>query len=190
MATTSTAVTETEVREMSTAQLRVNLERCTRLVAHASLLQRLPDGGENIRHRHALFTTELQRREAEAREEDATTAAAAAGGTTALSEQEQRRRANEASQLAEAAESPADAARAMGEKYRHDRVPVEATVRSMYEGAVSEAELRRIIDSVPAGYFLTYEETCAMERKLEKEARREELQKLATEAARQSTAPR
>lgn len=184
MTTTSAALTEAEVSEMSVAALRIHLERCTRLVAHASLLQRLPDKGESIRHRHALFTAELQKREAAS-----TVAAAAAEATSARAEQNERRREHEDAKLTEAVLSSADVAREMGEKYRHDRVSVEKTVRSMYEGAISEAELQRIILSVPPGYFLTYEETCAMERKLAKEARKAELQKLAAEAARQSLAP-
>lgn len=194
MSTASAPLTEEAVREMSMAELRLNAERCTRLVAHASLLQRLPDGGANIRLRHSLFTAELQRRET-ARVADTSSSSSNTedkSGATAVdvpSAQEERRRANEAAQLAETVESPVDVARAMGDKYRHQRVPVEETVRSMYEGAVSEAELQRIIQSVPAGYFLTYDETCAMEQKLAKEARREELQKLAAESARQSRLP-
>lgn len=188
MNSTSAPLTEAEVKEMSTAELRVNVERCTRLIAHPALLQRLPDKGESIHHRHSLFTAELARRES-------TVATTGVDGTTPqLSAKEQRRRDNESAMLAEATGGagvslPVDAAREMGEKYKTYRVPVEETVRRMYEGAISETELQRIIQSVPAGYFLTYEETCAMEKKLAKEARKAELQKLAAEAVRQSKAP-
>jgi hypothetical protein len=186
MSSTAAPLTEAEVRAMSTAELRVNLERCSRLVGHPSLLQRLPDGGAGIRHRYDLLTAELKHREDYSPEPQSTSVE---GGTT-VSAAEQRRRDNEADKLAEAqASTPADAAREMGEKYRTYRVPVEATVRAMYEGAICEAELQRIIQSVPPGFFLTYEETCAMEKKLAKEARKAELQKLAAATARESLAP-
>ncbi|KPA77114.1 hypothetical protein ABB37_07429 [Leptomonas pyrrhocoris] len=189
MTSTTAPLTEAEVRAMSTAEVRVNLERCTRLVGHPSLLQRLPDHGNAIRHRHALFTEELARREAESANASTSTADVLSASPT----KEQRRRDNEVVQLAEATAgtttSRVDATREIGEKYRDYRVPVEATVRRMYEGAISEAELQRILQSVPPTYFLTYEETCAMERSLAKEARKAELQKLAAESARQSRAP-
>ncbi|KPI84760.1 hypothetical protein ABL78_6178 [Leptomonas seymouri] len=188
MTSTSTPLTEAETQGMSTAELRINLERCARLIDHPSLLQRLPDHGEGIRHRHVLFTKEVERREIESAKAKTTTDEAPPT-TEAL---ERRRRDNETAQLAEAskmATSPADAAREIGEKYKHCRVSVEDTVRRMYEGVVSEAEVQRIVQSVPPSYFLTYEETCAMERRLAKEARRAELQKLAAESARQSLKP-
>ncbi|KAL7702948.1 hypothetical protein N2W54_005353 [Lotmaria passim] len=185
MTSTVASLTEAEVREMSTAELRVNLERCIRLVGYPSLLQQLPDGGEGIRHRHSLFTEELRRRENESNY----AAATSSSSCSTASAQAQRKRDNEAVKLAEAAVPTADAAREIGEKYKDMRVSVDATVRRMYDGALSETELQRIIQSVPPGYFLTYAETCAMEKNLAKEARKEELRKLAEESARRSLSP-
>ncbi|KAK7198897.1 hypothetical protein NESM_000856300 [Novymonas esmeraldas] len=176
-------LTEADVAAMSTAEVRANLERCARLVTHAALLHRLPDGGASIRHRHTLFTNELEQRRVTGEAKAAEVAAAAPAAV------EERKRSNEAALLSESGSTATSAAREMAEKYRDQRVDVEATVRRMYEGAVSEGEIQRIIHSVPPHFFLTYAETCEMERQLAKEARRAELQKLAAHAGRHTSVP-
>ncbi|KAG5484805.1 hypothetical protein LSCM1_06631 [Leishmania martiniquensis] len=179
----SAPITEAEVRNLSTAEIQVNLERCGRLISQSSLLQRLPDGGEGIHRRRELFSKELERRRAvEMENSDEHTRAAYSTVTEA------RKRDNEAALLSEASHGVTEAAREMAEKYEHQRVDVEATVRRMYEGVLSEKEIQRILRSVPPHFFLTYAETCERERRLAMEARKAELQKLAAQAARHRAA--
>ncbi|AYU76899.1 hypothetical protein LdCL_110018800 [Leishmania donovani] len=177
-------LTEAEVRELSTAEIRLNLERCSRLLSQASLLRRLRDGGEGIRRRSQLFAKELKRRHrVEAANGDASTRLTPSTLTEAL------KRDNEAAILSESTHNATDAAREIAQKYKDHRVDVEATVRRMYEGILSESEIQRILQSVPPRFFLTYAETCEMERQLARDARKAELQKLAAQAARLSATP-
>ncbi|KAG5510170.1 hypothetical protein JKF63_07067 [Porcisia hertigi] len=180
----SALLTEAEVREMSSSEIQVNLERCSRLVTQTALLQRLHDGGEGIRHRHKLFTEELERRRTvEAANTDGKVSFVSSTST------EPRKQDNEAAFLAESAHEYADVAREVAHKYKDHRVNVEETVRRMYEGAISESEIQRILKSVPPHFFLTYAETCEMEQRSAREARKAELQKLAALAARHSPMP-
>ncbi|CAJ1019059.1 hypothetical protein Q4I30_001821 [Leishmania utingensis] len=185
MSSTSPApLTEAEVRELSTAEIRVNLERCSRLISQPTLLARLRDGGEGIRRRSELFTKELERRR--------TVQAVNANVNTHLVSPtlfETLKRENEAALLTESTPQFTDIAKEMGLKYKDQRVDVEATVRRMYEGALSEAEIQRILHGVPFRFFLTYTETCEMERQLAREARKAELRKLAAQAARHRDTP-
>lgn len=180
----STPLTNAEVRELSTAEIRLNLERCSRLLSQASLLQRLRDGGEGIRRRSELFTKELERRRTvEAANCDASAQLAPSTLIEAL------KRDNEAAFLSESTHNSTDAAREIAQKYKDQRIDVEATVRRMYEGILSEGEIQRILQSVPPRFFLTYSETCEMERQLARDARKAELQNLAAQAARLSATP-
>ncbi|KAG5483953.1 hypothetical protein CUR178_06951 [Leishmania enriettii] len=174
----SALLTEAEVRELSTAEIRVNLERCSRLVSQTSLLQRLRDGGESIRRRRELFSKELERR-CVVETSSSDTRAHLASSTS----MEDRKQDNETALLAESARSFTDAAQEIAKKYKDQRIDVEATVRGMYEGVLSETEIQRILQSVPPRFFLTYAETCERERQLAVEARKAELHKLAAQAA-------
>ncbi|GET86726.1 hypothetical protein, conserved [Leishmania tarentolae] len=180
----SAPLTDAEVRELSTPEIRVNLERCTRLLSQTSLLQRLRDGGEGIRRRHELFTKELDRRHAV--EVDTPDASAR---LTSFTLTEALKRENEVSILSESTHDARDAAREIAQKYKDQRIDVEATVRRMYEGILSEGEIQRTLRSVPPGFFLTYTETCERERQLARDARKAELQRLAAQAARFNAIP-
>lgn len=158
------------VDTMTTAEIRVHMDRCERLTARPELLSRLPDAGESIRNRLDAFARELDRRTAAAKREVVT-------------------------QPLESELAPIDAAppvaqvcymsnvAAIMDKYRDRRIPVEETVRRMYGGSISEREMQRIVSEVPPNYFLTYSETLEREREMAKQARREELEKLRQQSA-------
>ncbi|RNF13990.1 putative protein kinase [Trypanosoma conorhini] len=188
-----------DVAKLSPAALLVRVQRCERLLSHPTLLSRLPDGGAAIRGRHALCVAERARREAAGDAASATrqqeavrpVEGQARGMTTApegLSEAAAGGRAGchaspntserSVDEEETAAESYEDVARAVGEKHRHSRVPVETIVRQTFEGSLCEAEIQRMLHDVPPNFFLTYDETVSMQRSLLAGERHEALKRL------------
>ncbi|ESL08462.1 hypothetical protein TRSC58_03835 [Trypanosoma rangeli SC58] len=192
-----------DVRKMTSSALQVHIQRCERLLSHPTILGRLPDGGAAIRDRHALYVAERSRREAAGDTSSGTTEQDAAEEAVRQVEQqvsqmtispeaaskqttERRAECNASLNTGEwsveegerAAESYEDAARAIGEKHRHSRVPVETIVRQTFGGSLCEAEIQRMLHDVPPNFFLTYEETISMQRRLLAEERQEALKRL------------
>ncbi|RNE99461.1 putative protein kinase [Trypanosoma rangeli] len=192
-----------DVRKMAPSALHAHIQRCERLLSHPTLLGRLPDGGAAIRGRHALYVAERSRREAVGDASSGTTEQDAAEEAVRQVEQQicqitispEAASKQTADKWAEchaspntgewgveegerAVESYGDAARAIGEKHRHSPVPVETIVRQTFGGSLCEAEIQRMLHDVPPNFFLTYEETTSMQRRLLAEERQEALKRL------------
>jgi len=166
---------------LSTAELQQHVERCARLMKHAALLDRLPDHGAGIKERHLRFTEELAARASRKAETPSTETSAEEGPSSSSA-----KRANEEDALRAELSSAATrlaAQAAVMKKYEDHRVSVEANVRRMYEGTLSEREIQRVIDEVPPTFFLTYRETQEMAKESAKQARRDELQRLRAQTA-------
>ncbi|KEG13822.1 putative protein kinase [Trypanosoma grayi] len=195
--------TNSDVTEIKYELLLVHIERCERLLRHPTLLSRLPDGGEGIRQRHALYVAELSRRCAK---DEATTTMREVdkAEVSAQYEEEQSYRTSASAVVeqqvtentrvkcsapssndagkepnqANVAESDEKVACAVSEKYKHCRVPVEEIVRRTFGGSLCEAEIQRILNDVPPNFFLTHEETLLMQQKRVEEERLETLERL------------
>ncbi|EPY43798.1 hypothetical protein AGDE_00123 [Angomonas deanei] len=150
-----------DVTTLSTAELNVHVARCDRLLGQEALLSRLPDKGEKFRVRREMYQKELARRQTE--EQVPPTG----------------KMENEQSKLAEEGVGHyREEAIKIGDKYKDRRVPVESTVRRMYEGVLSEQQIQKIIQEVPENFFLTRTETIEMEKENYNERRRLELARL------------
>ncbi|SCU64277.1 uncharacterized protein TEOVI_000582000 [Trypanosoma equiperdum] len=176
---------DVDVTKLTAQALQVHIERCERLMKQPALLSRLPDGGNGIRERYSKYLAEVERRK---------TNGAASALTAQKDGDDEVRDEDEAQSRPAAVEGCQDEktvgdtttaevtyeeeARAIGERHRHFRVPVEEIVRRTFGGSLCDSELQRIINDVPPGFFLTYEETMSMERKLMEEERAETLERL------------
>ncbi|KAG8347196.1 hypothetical protein ERJ75_000823800 [Trypanosoma vivax] len=156
---------ECDVETLSLPELNAKIERCERLLQHPALLGRLPDGGEGIRSRHALYVSEKAKRVEEAPRADAipTTEEIPSPG------------------------SYEEAARAVGERHRDFRVPVEEVVRRTFGGSLCESEIQRILSDVPPNFFLTYGETLQMEQRIMAQEREATLERLRRQSAEPNT---
>lgn len=153
---------------LPTAELRVHIQRCERLLQHPELLERLQDKGASIKERLERFSGELSRRDASVK-----------AHANSSAEKLNTRAGNDEEKLAEVKVlSQAEDQRQIAEKYKDRRVPVEEIVRRAYGGSLSEKEIQRILADVPPNFFLTYTETLAMQTAAAKEARKEELRRL------------
>lgn len=161
-----------DAASLSTAALHLHWQRCERLIRHPSLLRRLPDGGASIHRRHATFCSEIERR------------AALKSDADDAQEIVQRKIEHEAALQRESEETVAKAK--LTEKYKDTRVSVEATVRRMYEGMITESEIQRIIKEVPTNYFLTHAETVEQQKKLALANRKDDLARLRQQASQHS----
>ncbi|KAF8302687.1 hypothetical protein TcYC6_0043060 [Trypanosoma cruzi] len=195
--------TEGDVTQMELSALLVHIERCERLLRHPTLLSRLPDEGETIRSRHALYVAERSRREvggdasSSRKENDAVEGSVRQverqiSQMTLSTEEKSEKTATMPMEChaslntdgwtvgagGKAVESYEDVARAVGEKHRHSRIPVEMIVRQTFGGSLCEAEIQRMLCDVPPNFFLTHDETISMQRKLLSEERLEALTRL------------
>lgn len=148
---------------MTRTDLVAHIDRCQRLLANQDLARRLPDGGENLSKRLEVFKEEIRKRDA-------------------TQDQENKTDNTNLKKLVEPAENNDEEfhknTAAIVQKYSNYRVDVEAKVRKMYEGSLSEREIQKILEDIPSNYLLTFNETCEMEKNMIKERRKEELANL------------
>lgn len=147
---------------MTRTDLLTHIERCQRLLANTDLARRLPDGGENLSKRLELFQDELRKRD----------------GKQEVNEKETEEEKSKLDSTGSDEEEVRKNTAVIVQKYRNYRVDVEAKVRKMYEGSLSEREIQKILEDIPPNYLLTFDETYEMEKKLIKERRKEELANL------------
>lgn len=140
----------------------MQLERCRRLLSNAELMLRLPDKGESLKKRMSSLIAWAEREEKDSG--TFTIVSVDEGGLR--DEKEKRSGGHEVDVMI------------IVEKYRNYRSSVEDRVRQMYEGALTEREIQRILQDIPANYLLTMPETEEMSRKLLQERRKYELENL------------
>jgi len=150
--------------------LRESIQRCQDLLSRHSLVSRMPDQGKGLKARLAEQTAKL----AELRRDrpEATTPGPASGPPEVA---EPPTTATEA--------APSAAVRTLqqeqwqfAEKHRHDRVDAVAELTRMFAGLLSDKEIARRVQELPATpYFLTLDESEKVSKALRREERAREL---------------
>lgn len=148
---------------LSRDETMIQLERCRRLLSNTELMLRLPDKGKSVKTR---MSTLIAWAETEGKKDiDAFTSVSADVSTLRI--EEERRSDGEKVEVM-----------AIVEKYKNYRSSVEDKVRQMYEGALTEKEIERILQDIPPNYLLTLPETEEMSRNLLQVRRKYELENL------------
>ena len=154
--------------------LECDVERCKRILAQTSVVQRLPDRGAKLETRLAQLKKDLESLtiSAEAAPSLCGEAAsksecppAAATGASSSPPSHGRSEEDEKKFLLE-----------MGEKYKHFRVDARDELKKTFRSQLCEEEVARMCSAVEPNYLLSYDETIKMEKEIADFLRREELQ--------------
>lgn len=153
---------------LSGSEILEHIERCRRLLSNTQVVLRLPDRGESIKNRIRSLCEEVDRGE---KGEGNLTTSTLAWEDSCCGERTDGRAGQEEKELER-----------LAEKYRDYRCPIEEKIREIYEGALSEREIQRILDDIPTNYFLTLRETEEMNKRNLSERRKHELEELQAES--------
>ncbi|CCW68381.1 unnamed protein product [Phytomonas sp. Hart1] len=171
---------------MLTAELKVHIERCERLIRQEALLERLPDKGAGVKHRYNAYLAEMEIRENLQKKQEFQSGNIneekeynkAPVGVSLENDKAHSPKVSNEKDMMRMETNYATHLRIIEEKYNDVRIPVEKIVRRMYEGSLKEAEIQRILNDMPPKYFLTHRETCERAREMAKRTREKELQRL------------
>lgn len=140
------------------------IERCRRLLSNPQMLLRLPDKGESVKARMRFLSEEL---------EGADKLDKNLGPSACIIEEACCEDCAEEENTVEKREEEG-----ITEKYQNYRCSIEDKIREIYEGVLTEKEMQRILDDIPANYLLTLPETQEMSKSLLHERRKYEMEKL------------